>query len=213
MLSTTGDNIFSNFFGQSSFSKIAIVNGRTIVRVPQTTDLALFAPLGCGIQTGAGAVLNTLDVREGQSLAVFGVGAVGLSSIMAAKLRGASPIIAVDINEKRLDLAKRLGATHTVLNSDQSVDPVEEIQRICPGNGVSCAVDCSGVPVVIEQMIKSLGSRGKAATVGAPAPGVCVNIDVFSHIIKGTRYLGSCEGDSVPSEVSSTPCRRLFSND
>ncbi|KAJ6020159.1 hypothetical protein N7499_003451 [Penicillium canescens] len=196
-----GTKLFSNFFGQSAFSKLAIVNGRTIVQVPQSTDLALFAPLGCGIQTGAGTILNTLDVRPGQSLVVFGVGAVGLACVMAGKLRGADPLIAVDIDPTRLDLAIKLGATHGILASDITLGIVEEIKRLCPGNGVQRAVDCSGVPSVIEQMIKSLGSRGKAATVGAPAPGKSVNIDVFTHIIKGTHYIGSCEGDCVPSEI------------
>lgn len=196
-----GTSLFSAFFGQSSFSKIAVVSGRTIVRVPPSTDLSLFAPLGCGIQTGAGTVLNTLDVQLGQSLAIFGVGTVGLSCIMAGKLRKASPLIAVDINADRLKLAELLGATHTILSSDGSVDVVSRICSISGGNGVSRAADCSGVPSVIESMIQSLGSRGKAATIGAPAPGSCVKLDVFAHIVKGTHYIGSCEGDSVPAEV------------
>ncbi|KAJ4182654.1 hypothetical protein NW767_013799 [Fusarium falciforme] len=197
-----GTKLSCNFFGQSSFSKVALVSGRCIVKVPESTDLSLFAPLGCGIQTGTGTVLNTLDVKEGQSLAVFGVGAVGLSCIMAAKLRGAAPVIAVDVNPARLELARELGATHTILTADKTMDLPAEIRKISGGNGVSRAADCSGIPAVIEQMIKSLGSRGKAATVGAPAPGECVKVDVFSHIVKGTHYIGSCEGDSDPAKVS-----------
>lgn len=207
--SEAGQPLFSNFFGQSSFSKVAIVNGRTIVKVPSSTDLSLFAPLGCGIQTGVGTIFNTLNVQPEDSVAVFGVGAVGMASVMAAKLRGANPIIAVDIDQSRLALARELGASHTIVNSGRVEDHIQEVQKICGGNGVRRAVDCSGIPSVIEQMIRSLGSRGKAATVGAPAPGKTVKVDVFSHIIKGTHYIGSCEGDSIPAEVSCYYSRRF----
>ncbi|KAM5511681.1 hypothetical protein FOXYSP1_11781 [Fusarium oxysporum f. sp. phaseoli] len=197
----SGAKLSSHFFGQSSFAEIALVSGRCMVKVPESTNLALFAPLVCGIQTGAGTVLNTLDVKEDQSLAAFGVGAVGLSCIMAAKLRADSPIITIDVNQARLELAKELGATNTILSGDKTLDVPEEIRRISGGNGVFRAADCSGIPVVIEQMIKSLGSRGKATTVGLPAPGVCAKIDIFAHIVKGTHYIGSCEGDSDPSKM------------
>ncbi|SCO87564.1 related to zinc-containing long-chain alcohol dehydrogenase [Fusarium oxysporum] len=187
-LTDSGAKLSSHFFGQSSFAEIALVSGRCMVKVPESTNLALFAPLVCGIQTGAGTVLNTLDVKEDQSLAAFGVGAVGLSCIMAAKLRAASPIITIDVNQARLELAKELGATNTILSGDKTLDVPEEIRRISGGNGVFRAADCSGIPVVIEQMIKSLGSRGKATTVGSPAPGVCAKIDIFS---------AHCEGDTL----------------
>ncbi|CAH0018600.1 unnamed protein product [Clonostachys rhizophaga] len=200
-LTGCGTKLSCNFFGQSSFSKVALVSGRCMVKVPKSTDLSLFAPLGCGIQTGVGTVLNTLDVRANQSLAVFGVGAVGLSCIMAAKLRGADPVIAIDVSPARLELAKELGATHTILSADKAIDLPAEIRKISGGNGVFRAADCSGVPAVIEQMISSLGSRGKAATVGAPAPGRCVKVEVFSHIVKGTHYIGCCEGDSDPAKM------------
>lgn len=198
---TDGTPVSSRFFGQSSFAKMAVVSGFCLVQVPRSTDLALFAPLGCGIQTGVGTILNTLDVRTGQSLAVFGVGAVGLAAVMAGKMRGAHPIIAVDLDQKRLDLAECIGASHKILASDPAIDVVQEIVRLCPGNGVNRAVDCTGVVQVIDQMIRSLASRGKAATVGAPPPGKGATIDAFTHIIKGTHYIGSCEGDSSPQKV------------
>ena len=147
-------------------------------------------------------MLNTLDVQKGQSLAVFGAGSVGLAALMAGKIRGANPIIAIDLDAKRLELAKELGATHTILASDKSLDVVKEIQGICPPNGVSKAVDCTGVGRVIEQMIESLGSRAKAATVGAPSPGTKVSVDVFNHLLSGKEYVGCTEGDSVPEKVS-----------
>lgn len=170
-----------------------------LVKVPPETNLGLFAPLGCGVQTGAGAVMNTLDVNEGSTLAVFGAGSVGMSAIMAGKIRGAKTIIAVDLQPARLELAKRLGATHGVLGSG---NVVEEIRKICPPVGVDFAVDCTGSTKVIENMIESLGIRGKAATVGAPGFGAKVSVDVMSHLTSGRSYMGCCEGDSLPSQVS-----------
>ena len=199
-LASSGQDLHSSFFGQSSFARHTIVQKSCLVRVPADTKLELFAPLGCGLQTGAGAVLNTLNVQSGNSLAVFGVGSVGMSAIMAGKLRGAHPIIAIDLQQNRLDLAKKLGATETIVGSDE--DLVQKIQKLCPPTGVKFAVDCSGVPAVVEKMVQCLGTRGKAATVGAPSPGKTVSIEVFNHLVLGREYVGCCEGDAVPKDVS-----------
>jgi Zn-dependent alcohol dehydrogenase len=161
-----GPPVFSTFFGQSSFARLAVVKKSTLLKVKDDTDLALFAPLGCGFQTGAGAVLNVLNIQAGSTIAVFGVGSVGMSAIMAAKLRGAKKIIAIDLKQTRLDLAVELGATDTILGDDPEI--VAAVQKIAPPNGVNYAVDCSGIPAVVERMIECLGTRGKAATVGAP---------------------------------------------
>lgn len=173
-----------------------------LVKVPQETDLALMAPLGCGVQTGAGSVMNTLGVKEGSSLAVFGVGSVGMSAIIAGRARGAKTIIAVDLQPSRLELAKRLGATHCILGSDNVID---EIRRICPPVGVDYAVDCTGSTKVIVDMIDSLGTRGRGATAGAPGFGARVSLDVMTHLTSGKEYVGCCEGDSLPSDVSESP--------
>ncbi|KAH6995160.1 alcohol dehydrogenase [Ilyonectria destructans] len=191
--------MYSGFFGQSSFARHTIAHRSSLVKVGNDTDLALFAPLGCGLQTGAGAILNTLDVQPGKTVAIFGVGSVGMSAVMAAKMRGAKEIIAVDLQQSRLDLAKKLGATSTVLGNDPEL--VSKIQKISPPNGVHYAVDCSGIPAVIETMVDCLGTRGKAATVGAPTPGKRAGIDVFAHLVNGRQYVGCCEGDSVPSKI------------
>ncbi|KHN93942.1 alcohol dehydrogenase [Metarhizium album ARSEF 1941] len=190
-----GHPFFSRFFGQSSFSRHAVVSMSSLVKVPSDTDLALFAPLGCGLQTGAGAVLNTLDVQAGSSVAVFGAGSVGMSAIMAAKMRRAGVIIAIDLQQSRLDLASQLGATHTVLGN--APDILAQIRQLAPPNGVDYAVDCTGVPAVIETMIEALGSRGHAASVGAPTPGKKTGVDIFAHVVHGRRYSGCCEGDSI----------------
>ena len=117
MLSSEGGaKVHSSFFGQSSFANHTLVHRSSVVRVAPETELALFAPLGCGMQTGTGAVLNTLDVKEGSTVAVFGVGSAGMAAVMAAGLiRKAKMVIAVDLQQSRLELAKDLGATHGVL--------------------------------------------------------------------------------------------------
>ena len=107
-------SIHDHFFGQSSFSTFAVANERNVVKVPKEAPLELLGPLGCGIQTGAGAVMNALKIGHGASFAAFGAGAVGLSAVMAARAVGATTIIAVDVVPPRLALAKEIGATHTV---------------------------------------------------------------------------------------------------
>lgn len=156
------------------------------------------------MKTGAGAVLNTLDVKEGSTVAVFGVGSVGMAAVMAAGLiRKAKTVIVVDLQQSRLELAKDLGATHGVLGSGKDV--FEQIRAMCPPNGVDYAVDCTDVPAVVRTMIDALGSRGRAATVGAPGPGHSASVDIMSHLTYGKEYVGCSEGDSLPSDVSLQP--------
>ncbi|OGM49495.1 alcohol dehydrogenase [Aspergillus bombycis] len=198
-LPNSEQEVFANFFGQSSFCRVALVNRASVARVAADTPLDIFAPLGCGVQTGAGAVLNTLNVQEGTSVAVFGVGAVGQSAIMAARLRGASIIIAVDLEDSRLEMARELGATHTLLGS---TNVSQQISAICaPSNGVEFAVDCSGVTQVIETMLDSLATRGRAASVGSPAPGKRAGVDVFAHLTLGREYVGCHQGSSVAEQM------------
>jgi len=193
--------VHSTFFGQSSFARYTIVHRTSLVKVPQETPLELFAPLGCGIQTGVGAIFNTLDVKPGSSVAVYGVGSVGLAAVMAAKARGAGTIIAIDLQQSRLELAKELGATHGVLGPDPK-NIVNGILEICPPIGVNFAVDCTGVPTIIETMVAALGMRGRAATVGAPGGKAKAKIDIMGHLTYGKEYVGCSEGDSNPPVVS-----------
>jgi Zn-dependent alcohol dehydrogenase len=195
--------MYSSFFGQSSFARHTIVHRTSLVKVPQETPLELFAPLGCGIQTGVGAVFNTLNVKPGSSVAVFGVGSVGLAAVMGAKARKASTIIAIDLQPRRLELAKELGATHGVLGPDQE-NIIKSIREICPPIGVDFAVDCTGVPAIIETMVAALGMRGRAATVGAPGGTAKAKIDIMNHLTYGKEYVGCSEGDSNPKIVSSS---------
>lgn len=183
----------SNFFGQSSFSNYAIVHERNAVKVDQDVDIALLGPLGCGIQTGAGTVLNRLKPEFASSIAIYGCGAVGLSAIMAAKISNCKHIIAVDVHDSRLELAKELGATHTL--NGKNVDVLEEIKSITSG-GTHYAVETTGAPPVVKQCLNALRPLGTAAIVGVTPE---VKIDVHNDLMaEGKSMIGVIEGDSVP---------------
>jgi aryl-alcohol dehydrogenase len=187
--------LHDHFFGQSSFGTYAIASDRNVVKVTKDAPLELLGPLGCGIQTGAGAVLRAMSVPSGASFAAFGAGAVGLSAVMAARIAGATTIIAVDVTQSRLDLALELGATH-VINSRDS-DPVARIQEIT-GGGVDYTLESSGRPEVLRQAIDALGIRGTCGIVGAPKLGTEASFDVNMVMVPGKRIMGIVEGDAVP---------------
>ncbi|NIK11521.1 Zn-dependent alcohol dehydrogenase [Alkalibacillus almallahensis] len=157
-------------------------------------DLALLGPLGCGIQTGAGNVLNCIKPEFGSAITIYGAGAVGLSAIMAAKLVGCKKIIAVDVHDSRLELAKELGATHTLNGS--KVDVLEEIKELTNG-GTTYAVETTGVPEVVRQSLQALRPLGVSAIVGVTPE---MDIDVHNDLMaEGKTMVGVIEGDSVPN--------------
>jgi aryl-alcohol dehydrogenase len=187
--------VHDHFFGQSSFGTYALAHERNVVKVPAAAPLELLGPLGCGIQTGAGAVMNALKVRPGSSFAAFGGGAVGLSAVMAARVAGATTIIAADVVPSRLALAKELGATHTV--NSRETDPVEAVRKIT-GGGADFTLESSGRPAVLRQAIDALAIKGVCGIVGAPALGTEASFDVNGVMTTGKRIIGIIEGDSVP---------------
>ena len=191
-----GHKVHTHFFNQSSFSSYALAHHRNVVKVDKDAPLELLGPLGCGIQTGAGAVLNSLKVKAGDSIAVFGVGGVGLSAVMAAKVAGATTIIAVDVNAARLDLARELGATHVV--NPAEVDPVATIQSIT-GKGAKYTLETTARPEVLRQAIDALSIRGTCGILGAPPMGTEGRFDINMVMILGRTIRGICEGDSVPA--------------
>ncbi|MFP3929100.1 MAG: NAD(P)-dependent alcohol dehydrogenase, partial [Desulfobacteraceae bacterium] len=190
-----GDQIVhGSFFGQSSFADYALADERNVVKVPKDVPLEILAPLGCGVQTGAGAVINSLGVRPGSSIAIFGVGPVGMSAVLAAVICGCTTIIAVDIKPDRLAAAADLGATHTV-NAAES-DPVKAIQDIT-GGGPGYSLECVGNPAVFRQAVDVLPLLGVCGLVGVVAPGteVALNMDL---IMNGRTVRGIIEGDAIP---------------
>ena len=188
-----GDTDVHTFFGQSSFGTHIVAHERNVVKVDKDVDLALLGPLGCGIQTGAGTVLNRLKPEFGTSIAVYGCGAVGLSAIMAAKIAGCQQIFAVDVHDSRLELALELGATHAF--NGKNVDVVKEIKEAAMG-GTHYAVESTGVPPVVRQCLNALRPLGQAAIVGVTPE---MNIDVHNDLMaEGKSMIGVIEGDSVP---------------
>jgi aryl-alcohol dehydrogenase len=193
-ISSGGDRVSGHFFGQSSFASYAVANQANAVKIGQDLPLELMGPLGCGFQTGAGAVMNSLKPGAGDSLVVFGCGSVGLTALMAAKAVGCAPIFAVDPNPGRRELARELGATH-LIDPAQS-DPVEVIREAADG-GSDFSLECTGMPEVLDQAVESLSVTGSCAVVGAAPMGTRVSLDMNS-IMFGRTIKGVIEGDSVP---------------
>ncbi|RFU28222.1 hypothetical protein B7463_g8101, partial [Scytalidium lignicola] len=194
--SKDGKDIHS-FFNQSSFAHRSIVNQVCAVKIDKSLPLDILCLLGCGIQTGAGTILNVLKPGIGSSVVVYGVGSVGLAGIMAAsKFTPATKIIAVDINDKKLAFAEELGATHTINSRDQDV--VKFIRDLTNGEGANCAYDTTGVIKVVHDMIEASAQNAVVASVGSAPQGSKVQIELPEWIGRGMHFTGSCQGSSVP---------------
>jgi aryl-alcohol dehydrogenase len=175
-----------HFFGQSSFATHTLATERNLVKVPQDLPLELLAPLGCGLQTGAGTVMNSLQVPKGASLAIFGTGAVGLAAVMAARLVGAGPIIGVDLNPVRLKLALESGATHVINNGHEDV--AANITKIC--GGVDFVLEITGDRHMYQLAVEVLNPQGTVALIATPSRAASLS--------EGRKTLGIIEGDAVP---------------
>ena len=189
-----GTPIRANFFAQSSFATYALAHERNVVKVPDGVPLEIVGPLGCGIMTGAGAVMNALKVQAGQSIAVLGAGAVGLSAVMAARLVGASVIIAVDVHAHRLALAQELGATHAIDATDGA--EIEPKLRAITGGNLDFVADTTGVGTVIRQAVQALATRGTCGLIGSLRGDPGLN---FRDLMgRGKTVRGIIDGDSIP---------------
>jgi aryl-alcohol dehydrogenase len=193
-LSRAGEPVHSHFFGQSSFATGAIVNQGSVVAIADDIPFELVAPFGCGVQTGAGSVINALRPQAGSSIAIFGAGGVGLSALMGAVICGCEPIIAVDVRPGRLELARELGATH-VVNAAET-DPVEAIRELT-GGGVDTSLEASGVPGVLRQAVDVLAPDSVCGLIGAPPAGTEEALDVNGLLSTGRTVRGLVEGHSV----------------
>lgn len=198
-LTATHDDgpVRGHFFGQSSWATVAVANERNVVKVDPKLPLELLGPLGCGIQTGAGAVLNTLQPKPGSSIVIFGAGSVGLAAILAAVVSGCTTIVAVDIQQSRLEQALALGATHAVNSGTENV--VTVVQSITDGRGAQFSVDCIGLPAVVREALECLQSPGVCASVGFQGMSNEITIDQ-GHLLFGRSLIGVIEGDAVPGE-------------
>lgn len=190
---TLAGHPLSTFFGQSSFSTYTVVDQHNVVKVDPDVDLRLLGPLGCGIQTGAGTVLNYLQPQFGESLVIFGTGAVGLSAMMAAKIAGVDHIVAVDIFDNRLALAQELGATETI--NSRTTDVEAAVREILPG-GADYTIDTTGVTPVVKSAIHVLRPGGTCALVGI---GGDITLNLMSDLMaEGKQLAGVIEGDAIP---------------
>jgi aryl-alcohol dehydrogenase len=197
LMSKGGAPVYSAFFQQSSFATYAIANERYLVKVRRDAPLELLGPFACSGQTGAGAVLNSMRPRPGDSFAVFGVGAVGLSGLMAARIAGCDPIIAVDVHEDRLALARALGATHAI-NHRGRKDVVAEIRKIT-GDGVRFSLETSAQPAVFREAVEVLMAAGTCVLLGSARGGTEVSFDM-SFLQFGRVVRGVIQGESEPRE-------------
>jgi aryl-alcohol dehydrogenase len=185
-----GAPVSSRWFGQSSFAQYAVATERNAVVVDKDLPLELLGPLGCGLQTGAGAVLNEMRLAPGQSLAVFGAGTVGLAAVMAARLSGAGEIVVVDLHQPRLDLALELGATRVVVGG--KADLVAEVKGA--GRGVDFTLETTAVTELITASVAVLARPGTSVLVGSGAG----KINIPPHMLVGRKITYVYEGAAVP---------------
>jgi aryl-alcohol dehydrogenase len=198
LMSQDGAPVYSAFFQQSSFATYAIANERFAAKVRNDAPLELLGPFACSGQTGAGAVFNTMRPDPGDAFAVFGVGAVGLSALMAAKIARCDPIIAVDIHDRRLALARDLGATHAFNNSGRA-DVVAEIRKIT-GHGVRFSLDTSAQPAVLRQAVEALMPAGTCVLLGSARAGTEVSLEM-PFLQFGRSVHGVIQGESDPQQL------------
>jgi S-(hydroxymethyl)mycothiol dehydrogenase len=176
---------------------------KTLVHSGQCTKVSPQAPataaglLGCGVMAGVGAAINTGAVQRGESVAVFGCGGVGDAAIAGAKLAGATTIVAVDIDDRKLEWARNLGATHTV-NSGHT-DPVEAIKAATGGFGADVTIDAVGHPKVYEQAFYSRDLAGRVVLVGVPRPDMEITLPLLEVFGRGGALKSSWYGDCLPS--------------
>jgi aryl-alcohol dehydrogenase len=187
-----GEKVSAGFFGQSSFADHALTGVRNLVRVPDDVPFHLAAPFGCGFQTGAGAVFNTLRVQPGDTLLVTGTGAVGMSAVMAARAAGAAVIVAVDPVESRRTLALTLGATHALDPADVAGGALGGLRA-----PLDFAIDTSGRPEMIRAAVAAVHSEGVVVLIAAGQPDAVADIPLRDLIV-GRQVRGAVEGDSVP---------------
>ncbi|KAL3459691.1 hypothetical protein BJX64DRAFT_301136 [Aspergillus heterothallicus] len=199
-------DVYGKFFGQSSFASVAIVREDSIVNVAGLVEareeLALYAPLGCGIQTGSGAILNAARATPEDRVAVIGLGGVGLSAVMGAKIAGCTQIIGIDRHESRLELARELGATHVVkVDPAASVEDVTAaVKRATGGLGANITLDTTGVPVLIAEGVKMTAFKGKVLQVGTAPENGTLTIPIHEFMVSGKQFIGVVEGDVIPRE-------------
>lgn len=184
-----------NAGGVTTFQRHAVVSENRLTKLPNDLAMDTAILLGCAAPTGMGAVFNVTQVRPGESVAVFGTGGIGLNACMAAAFAGAMPIIAIDTNASRRELAQALGATHAI--DPAACDVLAEIRKLVPG-GVDASIEATGIPAVMAQALSATRQQGgRAVVIGNAKHGSALTLDpsVFNQ---GKSLHGTWGGDSVP---------------
>lgn len=194
-LAHRGEPMNSVFFSQSSFATYAIAREANAVAVAKDLPLELLGPLGCGIQTGAGAAVNSLAMSEGDTLAIFGGGAVGLSALLGARAVNAGAVVVVEPTAGRRQLALELGATH-VIDPTTTTDVLGKIRELT--GGVNFAFDTTGIPAVVGVAVETLLPGGTLGMVGGPPPDAMLPANMMSMLVRGVTVRYIIEGDSDP---------------
>ena len=189
--------VLSPALGIGAFAELTLVHAGQAVKVDPQVSSAAAGLIGCGVMAGLGAAVNTGGVSRGDSVAVFGCGGVGDAAIAGSQLAGAHTIIAVDIDDRKLEWAKDFGATHTI-NSTQT-DPVEAIRELTGGNGVNVAIEAVGNPVTYEQAFFARDLAGTVVLVGVPSPEMKIELPMLEVFGRGGSLKSSWYGDCLPS--------------
>ena len=179
--------VYGAFFQQSSFATHALATAGNVVKLPDALPLELAAAFACGVNTGAGAVLNALRPQPGSSIAIFGAGAVGLAAVMAARIAGCGTIVAVDLHDSRLALARELGATH-VFHASQPVPMM-----------VEASIEAAGEPQALRRALDCLAPLGVCCLVGSARQGVEAALEM-ARLQHGRTLRGCIQGDAPPHE-------------
>lgn len=214
--STASPDIGGRFFGQSSFARHTIASESSLVNASplnlSRADLALLAPLGCGLQTGSGTVLNVARAGPDDAVAIVGLGGVGLAAVMAAsRIAGCKTIIGIDRVAGRLELAKELGATHVFNTSEMTHSPssssssfdelVEKVKEVTEdGQGVSVSIDTTAHPELVAAQIGYTRYMAKIIQVGTGLPDSFLKLHMQSFMVSGKQYFGAIQGWSRKEE-------------
>ncbi|WP_061288984.1 S-(hydroxymethyl)mycothiol dehydrogenase [Herbidospora cretacea] len=183
--------------GIGAFADKTLVAAGQCTKVDPAAGAAVAGLLGCGVMAGFGAAMNTGGVGRGDSVAVIGCGGVGIASVMGARLAGAAKVIAVDIDGRKLEWAKNLGATHTVDSS--ATDPVEAIRELTGGHGADVVIDAVGIPKTYEQAFYARDLAGTVVLVGVPSPEMKLELPLLDVFGRGGALKSSWYGDCLPS--------------
>ncbi|GAC1482099.1 MAG: S-(hydroxymethyl)mycothiol dehydrogenase [Pseudarthrobacter sp.] len=189
--------VLSPALGIGAFAEKTLVAAGQCTKVDDDADAAAVGLLGCGVMAGIGAAINTGEVKRGESVAVIGCGGVGIAAIAGAKLAGATTIIAVDIDDNKIAMAKELGATHGVNSREQ--DAVEAVRALTGGNGADVVIDAVGRPETYKQAFYARDLAGRVVLVGVPTPDMTLELPLLDVFGRGGSLKSSWYGDCLPS--------------